>query len=265
MHFARTPELIADGNDDLVLGLSQDARQRVSHLGRECVTDADTAVLMSLSDPSEATAAHLSRCTTISVPRKALLGAVPKLEDNLARELPRNSEAFQLLKSYIGILDGRQEISTPELWRAVVNHVHDLLALALGASRDAAEIANHRGVRAARLHSLKQDIRNNMNSPGFSLEDIARQHGITPRYVQKLFEREGVTFSQYLRDQRLARVHRLLGEPRLAGRKIASIVFDAGFGDLSHFNREFRRRYGESPSDVRAAAQQKDKRSFRTD
>jgi len=32
------------------------------------------------------------------------------------------------------------------------------------------------------------------------------------------------------------------------------VAFDAGFGDLSYFNRVFRRRFGATPSDVRAAA-----------
>jgi AraC-like DNA-binding protein len=37
-------------------------------------------------------------------------------------------------------------------------------------------------------------------------------------------------------------------------RSITSIAFDVGFGNLSHFNRLFRRNYGATPSDVRAAA-----------
>jgi AraC-like DNA-binding protein len=35
------------------------------------------------------------------------------------------------------------------------------------------------------------------------------------------------------------------------------VTMDAGFGDLSYFNRAFRRRYGASPSDVRATARSK--------
>jgi AraC-like DNA-binding protein len=45
----------------------------------------------------------------------------------------------------------------------------------------------------------------------------------------------------------------MLVDSRMADRSISAIAFDAGFGDLSCFNREFRRRFGQTPSDVRAA------------
>jgi AraC-like DNA-binding protein len=45
----------------------------------------------------------------------------------------------------------------------------------------------------------------------------------------------------------------MLTNPALAGRSVASIAFDAGFGDLSYFNRTFKRCYGTTPSEVRDA------------
>jgi AraC-like DNA-binding protein len=136
--------------------------------------------------------------------------------------------------------------------------VYDLVALALGATRDAAEIANGRGVRAARLHAIKTEIFKGLNRQDLSLGSLAARHGVTARYVQMLFEREGTTFSRFLLDQRLARAHRMLRDPRFAKRTITAIAYEAGFGDLSHFNRAFRRRYGETPSDVRAGSRQSD-------
>jgi AraC-like DNA-binding protein len=72
--------------------------------------------------------------------------------------------------------------------------------------------------------------------------------------VQILFESEGKTFSQFLIDQRLARAHRMLSDPRLSERTISAIAYEAGFGDVSNFNRVFRRRYGETPSDMRSGS-----------
>jgi AraC-like DNA-binding protein len=39
---------------------------------------------------------------------------------------------------------------------------------------------------------------------------------------------------------------------------ISTIAFEAGFGDLSYFNLAFRRRYRQTPSDIRAAQNGKD-------
>ena len=74
------------------------------------------------------------------------------------------------------------------------------------------------------------------------------------RYVHKLFENKGFTFSSFVRDQRLACAHRMLSDPRLADHTIGSIAFDVGFGDLSYFNRTFRRRYGATPGEIRQSA-----------
>ena len=60
-----------------------------------------------------------------------------------------------------------------------------------------------------------------------------------------------MTFSQYVLDQRLALAYRKLRDPRFSARTISSVAHDAGFGDLSYFNRTFRRRYGIAPSDAR--------------
>ncbi|WP_229178753.1 AraC family transcriptional regulator [Bradyrhizobium ivorense] len=41
-------------------------------------------------------------------------------------------------------------------------------------------------------------------------------------------------------------------DPRHSGSTIGTIAFEAGLGDLSYFNRTFRRHYGATPSDIRA-------------
>ena len=109
------------------------------------------------------------------------------------------------------------------------------------------------GERAARLHAIREDIANRLDEPELSLARIAAMHRVKPRYVQRLFESEGTTFADYVLTQRLAFAHRLLSDPFRAGVKISAIALDAGFGDLSYFNRTFRRRYGMTPSELRAA------------
>jgi len=134
--------------------------------------------------------------------------------------------------------------------------VHDLVAVALGATRDAAETANGRGVRAARLSAIKSDIMAHLAHPELAAGAVATRQGISEPYLRKLFESEDTSFSDFVLGQRLLRAYRMLTDPRLADRSITSIAYDSGFGDLSYFGRCFRRRFGDTPSAIRADAAQ---------
>jgi AraC-like DNA-binding protein len=129
------------------------------------------------------------------------------------------------------------------------------MALAIGATRDAEYIAQGGGLRAAQLHAIKQDIARNLARPDLSVATVAQRHRCTARSVQRMFEDEGTTFTDYMLEQRLAQAYRALIDPRRQAQKIAAVAIDCGFGDASYFNRVFRRRYGVAPSDVRAGAQ----------
>jgi AraC-like DNA-binding protein len=136
-------------------------------------------------------------------------------------------------------------------------HVYDLIALAIGATRDGAELAGNRGLRAARLDAVKKHTLAHLGDPSFSVNDAARCQAISSRYVQKLFENEGTTFSSFLLSSRLALAHRRLVESTPQSPAIGAIAADCGFGDLSYFNQCFRRTYGETPTDVRNRARRR--------
>src|SRR5271166_960400 len=145
-------------------------------------------------------------------------------------------------------------LATPELQRLTVSHMHDLVAATIRATRDGRAIAEGHGIAAARLRAIMTDISARVGDGDLSVAAIARRHRVTPRYVHKLFENEGLTFSSFVLGQRLARAHRMLSDPRLADRNISAIAFAVGFGDLSYFNRSFRRYYGVTPSEVKQSS-----------
>src|SRR5262245_1414176 len=251
----RTPALLGDGNDDIILHFHKTGHRVVSQLGREAVVDSTSGLLTSNADVSAIRMPELADFYSVAVPRKLMTTMVPNLEDAFVRPLPPRTGVLSLLTRYLEILDDDRAIGTPELRRAICRHIHDLCALAIGATRDAAEIARGRGLRAARLRAIKADIARNLGWDDLSAASIALRQRITPRYIHKLFEGEGTTFSHYVLGQRLSHVYRLLTDPRHDDRAIAALAFEAGFGDLSTFNRRFRRHFGATPSDVRATAQ----------
>jgi AraC-like DNA-binding protein len=52
-------------------------------------------------------------------------------------------------------------------------------------------------------------------------------------------------------ERRLARAHAALGDRRSERRSVTDVALDCGFGNISYFNRQFRARYGATPSDIR--------------
>ena len=167
----------------------------------------------------------------------------------------RDTQALRFLLSYIHRIGKEDRIVSPAVSQVVTTHVHDLVALAFGVTREAGEYIENRGKRAGRLAAITGDIQANLVDPNLSATTVARRHGMTPRYVHKLFEMEGVTFSEYVVRERLTVAYRRLTDPRFGEQSVSSIAYSVGFGDLSYFNRTFRRRFGMTPSEARAEGQ----------
>jgi AraC-like DNA-binding protein len=253
---ARTRELIADGNNELRFTVSRGGTECLTQRGRSIALAESEATLVSCAEPCSAVRQSIGRNLGLHIPYSTLAAMVPNVEDVLLRPIPRDTPALRLLLSYVDAIQCEAALATPELRLSVVSHVHDLVALATGASRDAAALAEGRGARAARLHEIKRDIIENLGRGDLSMRSIAQSHRLQPRYIQRMFEQEGTTFSEYLTHQRLSRSHRMLADPRQIERTIGAIALACGFSEQSYFNRCFKKLYGLAPSEVRARARQ---------
>jgi AraC-like DNA-binding protein len=247
----RTRPLLADGNDDLLLMINLSGVCLASQVGRECRLNAGSAVLMSGADVGGFVRPRPTRFLTLFVPRRRLSAMAVNPQDALARPIPADTEALRLLVDYVETALRKQRLTSPELRQLFATHVQDLIALAVGATRETGEAARRRGLPAVRLSAIKGDIVSRLNNEGLCVAETAVRRGVTPRYVQMLFESEGTTFTQYVLEQRLARALRMLADPHHQGRTISAIAFEVGFGNLSYFNRTFHRHFGMTPSDAR--------------
>ena len=243
----RTKELISQTDEDVALLIDRKGSLRWSQRGAEVQLARSGAVLVLHSEPAEMIFPSADYMA-IMAPLRAIAPLTRCVEDCSRRCIPAGTEALALLPPYLRMLRG---LSDPDVIERSVTYVYDLMALALGATREAAAIANARGMRAARLNAVKADIAANLTAPTLSVATVAVRQRVTPRYVHMLFEGEGTTFSQFVLAERLAHAHRRLLDPRHAHQSIGAIAFASGFGDLSHFNHAFRRRYGATPSEVR--------------
>ena len=101
---------------------------------------------------------------------------------------------------------------------------------------------------AARVSPIARRIAHEPGGP-LALADLAREAGLSPYHFLRTFQRvTGVTPHQYVLRMRLRQA-----ALRLAGgeARILDVAFDCGFGDLSNFNRAFRREFGVRPGAYR--------------
>jgi AraC-like DNA-binding protein len=255
-HSERTRQLISDGSDDLILIINTRGRANASQFSREATLAHLDGVLLSSAEMCAVRYPDAAQYTLISVPRQAVVSMAKDPEAIAGRQLRKENEALRLLTNYVSAVDDGITLASPELRHLFATHVQDLLALAIGATRDGTELANGRGLRAARLAAIKAEIMRSLGRRDLSPDAVAASQGVSASYMRKLFAAEGMSFMDFVLEQRLLRAHRMLTDPRFAGHAISAIALDAGFSDLSYFNRTFRRRFGETPSDVRKMARQ---------
>ncbi len=248
----RTRELIADARDDLLLIINLKGPSIIAQRGREFVIGDQAATLAALNETGgiiRPTIDHHFRI--LHMPRTALTPLVRDAEAAVMRHIPRDSAALRLLINYVAVLQNGDLLLDPSLRLTVGHHIHDLVAATIGARPDAMEAARAGGIRAARLATIRADVLANLSDPQLSAKMIGRRHGLSDRYVHRLFAETGLSFGRFVEEERLKRAFVLLTHPMRGIRRIGDIAATVGFVEQATFNRAFRRRFGDTPGAVR--------------
>ncbi len=250
----RTREIAAAENDDIVLLVNLGGPLLIRRPGGEIEVGAGDACLLECGEVGAYVMAEAGKHLCIRIERRVLGAFARHIDSAIGRLIPAGTEALGLLVTYARTLPSGEWEFSPAAGRVVVDHIGDLMALVVGAGGEAAALAATRGLAAGRLSAAKAHIRERAGLLELSAESVAAEQGISPRYLRQLFEAEDQSFTSYLLQQRLSQAHAMLTSARFAAEPISRIAFGVGFGDLSYFNRAFRRRYDCTPKDARAEA-----------
>lgn len=248
----REPDDIAPADHDhLLLFRPVFGPARVWQQGRTAEVAAGDALLVSLSHPVRVDASAAARLDLLRFPRVALGASLSDLDGLLLRSVDKQATVLQLLTYYAGaLLQQLIPLRTQAQERTIVLHLLDILGL-LFQGDQAADALPDKRIATRRLAAIKADIEAHLHHPDLALETVAARQRISPRYIQKLLRSEGASFSGYVLDRRLEEAYRRLRSSDAADRTISSIAYEAGFSDLSYFNRRFRDKFGLPPSRCR--------------
>ncbi|WP_449255314.1 helix-turn-helix transcriptional regulator [Bosea sp. (in: a-proteobacteria)] len=241
-----------EGDLSYILIRPAEGRVVIRQGGGRIALRAREAAALALDQAAEFVLAQPGRIDVIELDA-ALLPLLAGEAAGLMRVIPRSNPGLQALAHYGALLlRGLLPLNSAELQALARAHVHDLVGAALS-DREPAVAAVPADRRAGRLAAIKADIEARLERRDLGVEMIATLHGVSARVVQKLFETDGRTFSDYVLERRLDRAwHRLVTTEGVAP-TISAVAYEVGFGDLSYFNRCFRKRFNCSPSEAKAA------------
>ncbi|MCC6780277.1 MAG: acetamidase/formamidase family protein [Hyphomicrobiales bacterium] len=183
----------------------------------------------------------------LEMPRDLLLDRLRHTQVTLPRLLTRSGTAAGARALMRSFTDEFASLDQRELPSAEIALTELATAALLSDAASGAATSSQAG-HLRRIHAL---VEARLGESDLSIAAVARHEGLSPRYVQRLFERQDTTFSTYLRDRRLKRCSLELADPKYADQSIAQISFRWGFHDQAYFSRAFSAALGISPREFR--------------
>lgn len=250
----RDEELVKDGEDAFSFVISRSKNLDVTQRGRDLqLGNGDATLLRACATGGIGSRNHFEYIAVL-IPRRELAERGARLDDAVVRRLQRRCETLQLLRGYLCSLEKSRCGASAEGRQVIRRHIIDLVALSLTPDGAAGE-SDLSAVTAARLAAILDCIATRFHEPELTVASVAHSQGISPRYLHVLMETSGTSFTERVNELRLQKAFTLLGEASDGPCRISDIALQAGFSDISYFNRLFRSRFGDTPSFVRAQAE----------
>lgn len=173
--------------------------------------------------------------------------------DVSARLMPGTAGVSGMTSTFLAELADKVLTGLPNFYQ-LSNGVLNLLAAAVRELHDHDSPGAAETQGRALMLQIKAYIETRLSDPELSSASIARAHAISPRYLQKLFESEGTTATEWIRSRRLLHCSSDLLDPELSSTPIAAIAARWGMTDSSYFSRMFKAAFDVSPREYRSQA-----------
>ncbi|MCI3273573.1 helix-turn-helix domain-containing protein [Streptomyces cylindrosporus] len=250
----RTTRDTADGRAHLFARLQLEGSAHLVQDGRRTHLHPGVLAFYDASRSFRLTLPERQRARVLMVPRPILRLAEPEIRRVTAKVVGATpgGPAALLLPLLSGLV---QEIlaTPPAAGEELAGAVADVLATLAADQLDATEPAD--AGPSTMIDRVKATIETRLAEPELTPRALADEHGISLRYLHKLFQEQGATVGGWIRRRRLEVCRAELGRPTAAGLTIAAVAGRWGFISPAHFSHAFRKEYGMSPAQYRGQRQ----------
>ena len=249
-------ELAEGASDALFLMIAETGRMLVEEGGRSFTLGRGEGTFQRLDQPWRVKSTARFGGFGIVIPWEQLEARDVRPDPAMLQRLTRQCEALTLLRAAVRLLvqrrvHGPRNGASTALHGMARRHVLDLVAL-IASSCGAVGESSLNAVAATRLETALHYIHTHADDQQLTIGLVAQSQGISPRYLQRLLEGAGYSYTDIVNTTRLQKAFTALTAASQRSRTITDIALQAGFADISYFNRLFRARFGDTPSSVRA-------------
>ncbi|MBU2665241.1 helix-turn-helix domain-containing protein [Actinoplanes bogorensis] len=248
----RSPRLIrAADPEHYQVALVRAGRQGIDQNRASALVGCGDFVIIDSSQQFEAVTAGTSESVILQFPKRLLPLPPAQIARLSAVSMPGGAGFGRLLAQFLTTLaedhDDYTVRDTERLGRTAVDLTTAMLAHHL--ERDEPPLRSPSHLLYLRIVAFVDD---NLHQPGLRPDAIAAVHGISLRYLHRIFQQHHhASVTAHIRARRLDRARRELIDPRFDHHTVASIAARCGFTRPSDFSRAFRRHTGVSPHHYR--------------
>jgi AraC-like DNA-binding protein len=235
--------------DDLCfVNLQLEGLGRTTQRGHQQMSAPGDLALADTTEPFEIANCHDFKLFCFAMPRRLLpKGLLDRPRLNLSAT--GTGRAFsRTLAGYAELCLGDRQL--PKTSALIGAHVVDLIS---HVPEILADVPMERVHIPALLSVMLDHIDRHSDHPDLGAAALAARFRCSERYVHRLFATTGRSVGEHVNEKRIAACTRKLLDHNSAHKTIAEIAFAAGFRDISHFNRLFKRCNGLAPREFRRA------------
>ena len=200
--------------------------------------------------PYEMTLRERFEHVTLRLPRNAIRSLSDDLSSVIGKPVRAGTLGGELVGRLLTSIAGRMDELPLDVTFVYAESVVDIIVHAI-ADEVASDSRRMRSTKGYTLAQVKQYILNNLHRDDLSLAGMANKIGVSQRHINRLFQAEGTSTGQWIKNMRLARCAAALVDSESISIPISQIAFSIGFSDISHFCKDFKRRYKLTPSEYR--------------
>lgn len=237
--------------DAFLLAVQETGMTTGHYLGREIFSQPGDLVLLDAGRPWRIDSREPMSAVAIKIPAERMLKVISEPEAACGIHIGTETPGVALASALLLQIKASVEENPTADWDAYESILIDIIAVAVNSLAEAGGPHSNRGGNQRR--EACAFIERNLDNPDLGVGIIAEAIGTSTRRVQRIFGEMGLTPRGYILERRIDVAAELLKRADHRDLSITDIAYAAGFSDLSHFIRCFRKKWGVAPRDYRAA------------